>query len=402
MSESQAKALRFPHIDLARSIAIVFALTSHLFIQFDVWSDLPNVIYPYIRLVTRTATPAFFILFGMMLEIVYSRRMRRDGFFDVSRILWGRAMLCYLAFAATLLLGLLTSKIGIYNFLLSVTFLKGGLTGVILKIYAVVLFLSPLFVAFRIRFGSSSVPFLLILFWVLYPTVQASVDGTFSPVFLLSFILGSGGLHGPAILPGLTFMFMGLLFGELLAVRGTLEWRQVRTRVILILLVCVFVLAQHAIRNGPSSILSGISSMEFRRGNHIVYYAYGVLTTFLILLVTEQLCKKMPSLGGTRLTVFGRSSLFSFAAGNMIITVLPRLNNIGLPLRLGVTVGALVALYFLVVFHEKQKSLVKSGASVHLIYQPIRAVLEIGDFVSSQFAALSLLSTKKMVKIVTR
>lgn len=403
MSENPAKTGRFPHIDLARSIAIVLALTAHLFVHFKVWSDLPDALLPYVRLVTRTATPAFFILFGMMLEIVYSRRMRRDGFLAVSHLLWTRAMLCYLAFAATLLLGLLTSKIGIYSFLHALTFLRGGFTGVILKIYAVVLFLSPLFVAFRVRFGNSSVPFLMILFWALYPILQASIDEAFSPIFLVSFFLGSGGLSGPAVLPGLTFMFTGFLFGELLTARGTSEGRPGRNRVLLILLGCILVLAQSAIRDGPSSILLGISSIsEFRAHNHIIYYAYGMLTTFGILLVTEQLCRKVPSLGGDRFTVFGRFSLFSFAAGNMMIAVLPKLNDIDLPLKIGLSVAALVALYFLVVFHEKQKALGESGASVHVTYQPIRSIVGIGDFVSSQFAELSLLCTRRLMKIVSK
>jgi len=54
-------------------------MTSHLLIYTNIWVDyIGKPGFLVLRSITRTATPSFVILFGVMLELVYYRKIR-DG-----------------------------------------------------------------------------------------------------------------------------------------------------------------------------------------------------------------------------------------------------------------------------------------------------------------------------------
>ena len=74
----QPAVSRISSIDLFRYLTVSFALFSHtlLFLKSDAFSGGDVILG--LKSITRTATPALMILFGVMAEIVYLRRYRSD------------------------------------------------------------------------------------------------------------------------------------------------------------------------------------------------------------------------------------------------------------------------------------------------------------------------------------
>ena len=95
---------RMVFIDVARSAAILAALAAHAVAVFAVWPSVPpGLLKATGNALFYTATPTFFLLFGVMLELVYVRRRQRDGALPVAGRLAARAWQCWLG----LVLGML-------------------------------------------------------------------------------------------------------------------------------------------------------------------------------------------------------------------------------------------------------------------------------------------------------
>ena len=133
---------RLHFIDSTRGLAVVLAMLSHSLWQFAPEMDL-------LRPLTQTATPTFVVLFGVMLELVYLRRLRDGAATEaIERRILGRMLTCFFVFALILFAAYATSKLSLYATVKALTFMGGGRFGVILKTYAalfaVVLLLLPL------------------------------------------------------------------------------------------------------------------------------------------------------------------------------------------------------------------------------------------------------------------
>jgi len=88
---------RMVFIDVARSAAILAALAAHAVAVFAVWPAVPPGLFKAAgNAIFFTATPTFFLLFGVMLELVYVRRRERDGALPVASRLAVRAWQCWL------------------------------------------------------------------------------------------------------------------------------------------------------------------------------------------------------------------------------------------------------------------------------------------------------------------
>ena len=89
------KKERLNFIDVARTLAIILALFSHAMIDFEGWKLLGSIAAP-IRLLTRSATPLFIFMFGMMLELVYLKKLEQQGLSPVAKRLAVRSLQCYI------------------------------------------------------------------------------------------------------------------------------------------------------------------------------------------------------------------------------------------------------------------------------------------------------------------
>ena len=70
---------RYIFVDVLCSLAIALAMAAHALNDFDVLSRLTEAEFTAVRFLTRAATPSFIFMFGMMLELVYARRISTSG-----------------------------------------------------------------------------------------------------------------------------------------------------------------------------------------------------------------------------------------------------------------------------------------------------------------------------------
>ena len=101
------KGARDLRIDWLRGLAMTCVIVNH--------SRLSSLLswFSYQRFWVVTAAEVFVVLSGVVLGIVYGRRLRRDGFFPVAKGLCRRAIFLYTAFVAVTLSVLALSLLGV-------------------------------------------------------------------------------------------------------------------------------------------------------------------------------------------------------------------------------------------------------------------------------------------------
>ena len=149
------KLTRLNFIDVARSYAIMLALFSHAMFVFGGFSALGEDALK-IKLFTRTATPLFVFMFGMMLELVYARKARENGLSSVVRRLILRSAQCYLGYQLTVVAGMISDNISLSEGTNALLFLDNAMFGNILRLYSVVLLLAIPIIWIRYRTGTVS------------------------------------------------------------------------------------------------------------------------------------------------------------------------------------------------------------------------------------------------------
>lgn len=318
---------RLQFIDVARALAIALAMLAHGMITFGGWDQLGERA-PYVQLFTRTATPLFIFMFGMMLEIVYVRRMSRSGLQPVSRRLLVRSMQCYVGFIATAAAGWIGGNLSGTEFLSTFIFLEDAQFGNILRFYSVALLLAIPFLWARKRLGA----------WVLVATIAGiwAGDLLLQPYKGVSFGfydhwisigLGTGAIWGgPSVWHGTTFMLAGMLLASALT-----EWRERGLKkfyktAALFSLAPLSVIGWLVAESSLTHVAGNFASVGvYRAANHIGYYAIGTFACIVILVALAHLIplkRKLPDWTHSFL-VLGYSSLLSYTLGNIILNLVP-------------------------------------------------------------------------------
>ena len=106
---------RIYFIDFARSFAIMLALTDHSMNDFGVWHNYPQTTYNILKTFTTSATPTFLLLFGMMLEIIYRKRLVKEGMRKMASQMINRSFQCYIGYFLTVIAGLIGGLLTIKN-----------------------------------------------------------------------------------------------------------------------------------------------------------------------------------------------------------------------------------------------------------------------------------------------
>jgi uncharacterized membrane protein len=70
---------RYTFVDVHRSLAILLAICAHAINDWEIAAGLANTELALVRTITRAANPSFIFMFGMMLELVYARKIKRYG-----------------------------------------------------------------------------------------------------------------------------------------------------------------------------------------------------------------------------------------------------------------------------------------------------------------------------------
>jgi hypothetical protein len=340
---------RVAFLDAARAFAIILALFTHGMIIFSGWDDLPKL--TYLRVVTRTATPLFILLFGIMLEIVYVPRAEQSGIKPVARRLVIRAAQCYAAYAATVLAASVGGFMSLHESFLALLYLKHGQFGLILLYYTIVLVFAPALVWLRLRFPVSVFAGLIAVIWLVdwlvLDGLRALEPETFGPATGVIFGLGPTGL-GPSVWHGLTVVAVGMILGGAIRGQQGLELREFNRMTTLMLVVAAGIILLVLTSHGLTGVVRGYLGGRFRQANYYGYYTIGIAASLLTLLVLSAIVPRGGLFGrSARLLAVGRYSLFTFTLGNVVLGLFPVAILPSLPARSGVLLTVIFLLVIL-------------------------------------------------------
>ena len=314
---------RLLFIDVARSLAIVLALTAHAMSAVQGYSLLEPSTKLWTKMLTRTATPLFVFMFGMMLELVYHRRWHEQGPVATSRRLWFRSVQCYAGYLATVLAGFLVGTRGATETLKAAVFLATPSFGFTLRFYFFALILAIPVLAMRARLGRGAMVAVLALIWASYP-VLARIQVASSEFLPVPFGMLLGTVTnpvGPSVLQGFTFVLAGMLSASALASWRAQGLARFRRQISSMMLIAMVPLVYLCFQTSLPQIVEAFTGIVWRRQNHIGYYCVGLISSGLLLIGLSVLFpadREAPARADLSLA-FGRSSLLAFTSGNVIL-----------------------------------------------------------------------------------
>lgn len=329
--------MRIIGLDAARSLAIVLAMSSHVFADVGLYAHMPGPLTRAAGFAFQIATPTFILLFGTMLEVVYRPRWTtRQARHGVAMRLLSRAFQCWVLYALTILTLTLTDDgYSVPYSTATILFMGNSPYTEILKFYAIVLAVAPILLWVRARTGLLPLAVAALACHAAWPLLSGLPDvqndlGAPTPVAsLVQFLTGFGDLPlaGPSVLHGLTLVIAGQCLGRYLTGRsaaGSTDpladpgfGRRVRALLVggagVALIGGLFV---------SVDVIDGLADGSLRRDSNPLYFATGILSATLMTLFFVWLIdiRKVGSIGAwSRATFFGRTSMFTFAWGNVLL-----------------------------------------------------------------------------------
>lgn len=330
-------------IDVARSAAILAALAAHAVAIFAVWPAVPPGLAKAAgNALFFTATPTFFLLFGVMLELVYVRRRERDGALAVAGQLAVRAWLCWLG----LVLGMLCA------------WLSGRLTGAqlpdallnlidtpnsgILRFYTAALLLCIPVVIWRPRLGPALPLILVGVIWLgaaLLPLLPWPA-ATSRWGFLCGFLVAQPPTWSAGSLwHNLSVVFLGMALGHHMRRRLELGLVPLGGRPVLALVAaCLAGTVACAWILGPYELAQGYlgTGRVLRSTCHPAYFLISTLCALALIWLAQWRYPVGTEARQVRLPILalGRHSLLAFAVGSAALNLVPP--ALAPPLWLGV------------------------------------------------------------------
>jgi surface polysaccharide O-acyltransferase-like enzyme len=346
---------RISGLDTARALAIALAMMAHCFIHFGVWDHLSQDTVVTVRAFVRSATPTFITLFGMMLEIVYLKMLRRGERQACWIRLLTRAIQCYLLYLCVVAAGIIGGQLAPGEGAKAALFLSQAYFANILKFYSLGLVVGIALVELRAHYGLRAVAGVIVVIWLSYPLIQALPALPHTVRHLASFLIGAGAETGPSVLQGMSFAALGMFLGR--GALGLLDDDKVARRRALTLLACVMVLvalptAGLMANLGPWPALEKFTNYGYRAANHPIYYLVGSSFALSMIAGCTLVAARLPAALLARLNVFGISSLFAYGFGNIALNLLPPLRG-SLSLGLAATLTFMLCLYGLTVYFQR-------------------------------------------------
>lgn len=320
---------RIVFLDLLRSFAVILITFSHAAVAFELWEILRQShsdAYYLIRFVTRSATPTFLFLFGIMIEVVYVRKVHEKGLRAVSMRLLSRSLQCYIAYAIVCLSALVAGLHSYDETFRQLAFLMRVPVGDILKIYTVILILVIPMLYLRRRIGLIFTAIgVIIIAWL--PKIfldDAYVLQSGSISYVTSFLFGIGGRVGPSVLQGLTIIVFGMLLGETLSGKKIQNPQHYYKRIAENVAIATLMLATVETTTPIKQIIKNyVDTGVYRNLNHPGYYAVGLMWVSILALVFALAfpVARTKSINPV-FSVLGKYSLIAFTVGGVFVNLL--------------------------------------------------------------------------------
>ncbi len=338
-------------VDFARSYAIFLALFDHSLNDFNIWSNYPFEQYAIIKLFASSATPTFLFLFGMMLELVYLKRLREKGLASIRPQLVKRSLQCYLGFMLTSLAGLIGGYLTIRGLLGSSFFVVNNHYGNILKIYCVLIIMAMPLLMLRKKWGIWPIVVLCCSYWVFHPiTSQIHVaNGNINNFTSSMFGIGNSG--GPSVLHSLSIVSIGMLSANFIDFKN--KWKFPKMNLILLSVLSIAITI-YLLFIPWNEFVENYFSNEFRNNNHPLYYLVSLSLAIILVLIFSTIIPLGIKLKPwtKHLLVFGRNSLSAFTIGNIILNLIYTETK-DYTFNLIVPFAFIILVYIILFFYEK-------------------------------------------------
>ncbi len=308
-------------VDFARSYAIFLALFDHSLNDFNIWGNYSFEQFAMVKLFTTSATPTFLFLFGMMLELVYLKRLRKTGLPTIKPKLYIRSFQCYLGFILTSVAGLIGGYLSVKGAIGTTFFAVNNHYGNILKIYSVMILLAIPLLLLRNRYGIWFIVIICCSYWLTYPLTNEIEISHGNIAIFMSSIFGIGGSGGPSVFHSLSIVALGMLSASFIDFEN--KWRfQKMNLYLLFILLCLLGFVVYA--TPWNDLLENYFTNKYRYNNHPIYYIVALSLAVIHVLVFSAIIPLGSKLKPwtKHLMVFGRNSLSAFTIGNIILNLI--------------------------------------------------------------------------------
>ncbi len=307
---------------VARSFALWLAMSAHVVFKFDLWRWVPKTL-----VVTAFATPLLLVVFGLGLARRFGRREGKQavtgawkppGFRELAQWCWPLAGTYYGAILITVVAQGIGGEMTWEEVGRALFFNAEGVYAGIWMTYFWMVVLAPLLVWPVLHWRWWGVLVVTVPPWLMWNWL------TYAPEvnYFWGHIAGWGGVTGPSVLHATTFVVFGFLLG--CGMRRSLR---------LLLIVAVvgwsaWLIGAHLERLGLETVWQLIAYQEYRRLTHPVYMAFGATGALLFLGLGWVMARVPRSPASLRdiFYSFGRSSVFAYTFGNLILIFTPQWN----------------------------------------------------------------------------
>ncbi|MFW5751248.1 MAG: hypothetical protein ACOCZK_06325 [Planctomycetota bacterium] len=354
LTPNRGHGRRLPFLDAARSFAILGAVGCHVLLAFAVLHRIDDLaLKAALNGIFRVCAPLFFMIFGVLLELVYVRKWQAGQGRAVSARLAVRSLQCLTGYLIGVVCAVLGGNMAAPEILPAVAGFAGAPMVGVLRFYAMALLIAIPLLACRVRFGPAVPLVLLALIWIADPLVALlplppgeSAWGVFWGRLIGRPHIGVGG----STMHNFTIVLYGLLLGQHLRARqarelplfgGRLPW--------LTIALCGGVVAVYALQHGPLWVAEGFlnTRMTLRVAHHPAYYAIVIPYALAVLWVAQRWQRALMRTGP--ILSLGRYSLMAFTLGNAPLAALPAMQGLPFLAAVGVSIAYMAA--FVAVIH---------------------------------------------------
>ena len=311
---------RLAYFDLLRLTLVTLALLSHFLLLVDWEAAVSLDLFYTIRVVTRGSMPGLLIVFGFMMQYVYSRKWDSNGPRTVFSRLVYRMVLCYFAYLGIVCIGALGGYHSWKHAVASTTLLLPAMFAGLFKYYALLIPFVFLFLFISKVYGLRKL-ILTVIIWIVF--VELARHHLHSPHRLLnhsfSLLFGIGNSWGPSISHAIIFVLFGMLLSEFLY---GVEKRLAKISLIISICLSIALLGYEVFQVGGEEFASGIIN-TYRPSNHMAYFAFGILAFALFAILSYMVSTVYSHSFSTRISYLGANTFAIFFWGNVVLLLIP-------------------------------------------------------------------------------